>query len=430
MLRSRETAKLLFNVAVCLVTSLEIGPVSSQNAIAQSEFKDCPQVDVTSYAHNPEADGLPPFSIELPAKVGASELECLSTMSLGLGAFLQPPVLRESFLMSERSSSTLELDHEDRLKMGSLNSLPDLDDRCLAEIDPESAQRATSTASGGLWISGDVDTALRALRWIAGFEDSQVLYVENGGQVRLSASLLGQMAGVGYPFDPASRSAIASFVSSREGLLLIVQLVEGKGRYLLHVGSTGSTTGGPVEINGEINLDNRFDRRINPRRPHGKKAYTELPPKGFDDLVAVNAAARWYNLKSNQLVPFACIVFHELAEAYGKVELGLQYLATNGLPGAHDLAVEREMIFRRQRPFSGVILTAGFNRIFNTEIEWREFLENLSVKSRAALRRDYPSDLSGNRSRPTGLHPSSGQAVSNLTHNTASSPDKSPIRAR
>jgi hypothetical protein len=131
--------------------------------------------------------------------------------------------------------------------------------------------------------------------------------------------------------------------------------------------------GANAEVGGSINLDNNYDSRINPYRRNGKKLDTELPPAGFDSLVAMNPIALWFNLETSSLVPAGHITFHELAEAQAKLDLNLDYLAQGARPGAHNLALVREQILKRQRPFSDVIVTYGSNRVLRTEEEIRQF---------------------------------------------------------
>jgi len=50
-------------------------------------------------------------------------------------------------------------------------------------------------------------------------------------------------------------------------------------------------------------------------------------------------------------VPLSSTIFHELAEAYAKIDMGMQYMnKQDGMPGAHGDAVEREIRLRSQRP--------------------------------------------------------------------------------
>ena len=83
------------------------------------------------------------------------------------------------------------------------------------------------------------------------------------------------------------------------------------------------------------------------------KLDSERPPAGFDSLVAMNPVARWFNLNTSCWVHPAEIVFHELAEAYAKLEFGLDYLDQGSRLGAHAVALVREQRLRSQRPGRG-----------------------------------------------------------------------------
>jgi hypothetical protein len=157
---------------------------------------------------------------------------------------------------------------------------------------------------------------------------------------------------------------IADYICSHEGLLLLTELTQGKEKYLLHIGNSAPTMGKDVHVSSTLNLDRNFDSRINPRRPHGQKAREEQPPAGFDSMVGVNGTTRWVSLRNKRIVPLESVVLHELAEAYGKVALGLDYLPQDGRAGAHDLAIACEARFASQRPFSGAELTSGWIRVY------------------------------------------------------------------
>ena len=138
-----------------------------------------------------------------------------------------------------------------------------------------------------------------------------------------------------------------------------------------------------MPVDGSMNLDNKFDSRINPYRRNGDKVANERPPVGFDALVAINPTARWFNLSSNQMVPVGEITFHELAEAVAKVEQGLDYLPVGLFPGAHNMALERERRLKSQRPGSQVTISAGSNILFRSQVELKRLIE---VRNRLGLR--------------------------------------------
>jgi len=234
---------------------------------------------------------------------------------------------------------------------------------------------------GGLWVTGDIVEGLSRLRWIGGKEALDSIKLDDDGRVRLDRKLLATLAGLGASRveDPLK---IVEYISSNEGLLLLVQLAEGRYRYRLHTGPQAPTRGKSVDIAGSINLDQNYDSRINPYRKGGKKLDVEQPPEGFDSLVAVNPAARWFNLTANYWVQAGEITFHELAEAYAKLEGGFDYLAQGSQPGAHALALERERRLKAQRPGSDIVLTAGSNRLLRTANEVRLFYAEAAASQR------------------------------------------------
>ena len=225
---------------------------------------------------------------------------------------------------------------------------------------------------GGLWVSGDAAEGLARLRWIVGEENGGLINLDADGRVRFDMKLLAKAAGRGETRVQDPLRAV-EYISSNEGLLLLVQLAQGRYRYLLHVGQQAPTSGKSVETAGSINLDNNVDSRINPYRKNGKKLDGERPPEGFDSLIGLNPVARWFNLSTNCWVQAGEIVFHEIAEAYAKLELGLDYLDHGSRPGAHALALEREQRLKSQRPGADIVITTGSNRLLRTEEEIRIF---------------------------------------------------------
>jgi hypothetical protein len=231
---------------------------------------------------------------------------------------------------------------------------------------------------GGLWVSGDAAEALARLRWIAGEKNAGLIRLESDGRVVIDKKLLANAAGrtesrVQNPLR------IVEYISSNEGLLLLVQLAQGRYRYLLHIGRLAPAYGKIVETAGSINLDNNVDSRINPYRKDGKKLDSERPPEGFDSLIALNPVARWFNLSANGWVQAGEIVFHEFAEAYAKLEFGLDYLDQESRPGAHAVALAREQRLKSQRPGAGIVITTGSNRLLRTEEEIRLFTAEASA---------------------------------------------------
>src|SRR6185295_7956040 len=229
-----------------------------------------------------------------------------------------------------------------------------------------------SRPQGGLWLTGDTAEGMLRLRWMVGEENEQLIRLDSGGRVWIDKKSLAMAARLdGERVDDAL--GLARFISSNEGLLLIAELSQGSHYYRLHIGAQAPTLGKMLTVGGSVNLDNNFDSRINPYRRDGKKLDLERPPEGFDSLVALNPVARWYNLTTKDWVPSGEIAFHELAEAYAKVELGLDYLLQGTRPGAHAIALERERLLKTQRPQDDVVLTAGSNRVLRSREEIRLF---------------------------------------------------------
>jgi len=169
-----------------------------------------------------------------------------------------------------------------------------------------------------------------------------------------------------------AKFVLFDYIRSREGLLLLAQLIGAENRYCLYIGHQVPTAGGDILIDGAINLDNNFDSRINTYRKNGMKLPKESPPEGFNSLVGINPGAHWFNLRVRRIVPDGVIVFHELAEALAKVDFGLDYLPYGLQPGAHDTAVERELKLQAQRRDSDTVTTLGSNVVFTN---WETFLK-------------------------------------------------------
>ena len=231
---------------------------------------------------------------------------------------------------------------------------------------------APALKRGGLWITGDRAEALARIEWILGIEKAELFSVASDGRLQLNTALLAEAAGISEVSPNSAPLVMLDYILSNEGLLLLVQLTEGTRRYRLHIGREAPTFGGQVTVAGGLNLDNNFDSRINPYRRFGVKLDQERPPGGFDSLVAINPIARWYNLRATRFVPDGHIIFHELAEAYAKLEFGLDYLSQGGRVGAHSVALERERRLKSQRPDS-VVVTSGPNRVLRSEEEIRQF---------------------------------------------------------
>jgi len=246
---------------------------------------------------------------------------------------------------------------------------PTLDGSLLPRPDPvllAFRSLCNTGQGGGLWLTGDVEEGLARLRWIAGPGREDLLSADSAGRVHVDAAKLALAGGVNRASADAPLAA-AAFITSDEGLLLLVQVTQGSKRYLLHLGKRAPTFDASVEVGSSINLDNGFDSRINPARKNRQKLGNERPPAGFDCLIAINPSAHWAKVTTGRLVPDGVVTFHELAEAYSKVEQGLQYLADGSRPGAHSIAIEREIKLQSSAARSGVVVTAGTNRVFKSE---------------------------------------------------------------
>jgi len=268
-------------------------------------------------------------------------------------------------------------------KIAALGIAPDIDSGLLPRPDPvdlgfrlvnleSRAGFRTTDHKAGLWISGDVAEGLSRLRWIVGPENAESVNVDSEGRVRLDRKLLAKAARIEESSVDDPLKAL-DYITSNEGLLLLVQVSEGRYAYLFHVGRQAPTAGRPVETTGSINLDNNIDSRINPYRKNGKKLDDERPPEGFDSLIGLNPIARWFNLSTNSWVQGGEIVFHELAEAYAKLEFGLDYLDQGFRQGAHATALKREARLKAQRPRDDIVITIGSNRLLRTKHEIRLF---------------------------------------------------------
>ena len=242
---------------------------------------------------------------------------------------------------------------------------------------PKRASQPLSAGAGGLWVSGDVEEALARLHWIAGVGYEDLVFVEDDGRVQLDLERLVSLADVAALVDPAAALRVVDYIIANEGLLLLVQLTQSRYRYRLHLGSRVAAFHGMVNVNGSINLDTNFDSRINPYRRLKRKLHSELPPFGFDSLIALNPAAQWFNTQTNRFVPVGHITFHELVEAFAKVELGYEYLPQSATPGAHNTAIEREVRLKAQRPTADLVLTIGSNRVIKSDEERRQLTSEL-----------------------------------------------------
>ena len=245
--------------------------------------------------------------------------------------------------------------------------IPDPVQFALRDIAGAKAQR-----TGGLWLAGDIREGFTRLQWIAGQGNADVLQVAADGKLAFSKAALMRVSRADRAGAGASLVLI-DYIRANEGLYLIAQLIGSENHYCLYLGQRVPTAGDGIEIDGAINLDNNFDSRINTYRKEGLKLPNECPPDGFDSLVAINPAARWFNLRVKRIVPDGIIVFHELAEALAKVDFGLDYLPEGMRAGAHDTAVQRELKLQSERPGPETVVTLGSNVAFKTTEDFLKF---------------------------------------------------------
>jgi RHS repeat-associated protein len=189
-----------------------------------------------------------------------------------------------------------------------------------------------------LTISGDVQEAQRQLCSVLGTSDCSKRITYDAKTNTITVDVTG--------ID----------LSQNEGAALLNDLVASKNRYDLAIGSTVETLGGIISLDPKdkknktstdmVNLDVNPDDRFNYRKPPGKVA-KEKPKLGIDDQVAFNLAGRSPRVSDTKLKPatIESIIFHELAEAYAKIEHNKQYA------DAHQEAIQREQKLRNERPY-------------------------------------------------------------------------------
>ena len=225
--------------------------------------------------------------------------------------------------------------------------------------------------TGGLWVSGDTDEVMACLQWIAGNQPAGLLKLGSGGKVMFDPGTLATVAGITAENNAHLRAHLATFLRADEGLRLLAEVMNGSHRFLLHIGQTMPTRAGQIRNPGTRVLDNRFDSRINPKRRNGQKLANESPPERFDSLIAVNPTICWFNFFNQQIVPTGQLIFHELAEAHARLVLNLDYLPQRDKPGAHNLAIDREIRLKQSRPGQLVLMPIGFNLRLGSPKDWR-----------------------------------------------------------
>jgi RHS repeat-associated protein len=172
-----------------------------------------------------------------------------------------------------------------------------------------------------LQISGNVDEAQKQLCAVIGGDCSRISY--NSETHTITVNLEG--------ID----------LSKNEGASALHDVINSGSAYSLTLGSQMLTAGGLSSLNPEnnpSNLDNKFDSRW----PKGKVPQN-LPPSGIDDAIGINPSVGRLDA-SGRVIPLSTRIFHELTEAFAKVDKGMQY------DDAHKDALGREATLRSQRP--------------------------------------------------------------------------------
>jgi RHS repeat-associated protein len=139
-------------------------------------------------------------------------------------------------------------------------------------------------------------------------------------------------------------------LTKNEGASLLNDVISSKKVYGLTVGSSVESLGGQLSLipTKKNNYDTMENLDNNPDDRYSKGKSDDLkPPKGKDDQIGINYDYRDKHSESTTKLPQApdyTVTFHELAEAYAKVEHNKQYAQ------AHQEAVDRETRLRDQRP--------------------------------------------------------------------------------
>jgi RHS repeat-associated protein len=193
-----------------------------------------------------------------------------------------------------------------------------------------------------LQLSGDINEAQKQLCEILGTSDcaSRITYDQK------TTTITVDLTGID--------------LAKNEGAQLLDDLVASTNVYNLTLDSQFLTAGGLRSLaSGSpiANLDN-LDTRL------GRPTAFDRPPKGVDDIVAINPQTAKFLDSKGRKVPLSMLILHELAEAYAKVDLGKQYsdadiqdvqnemivIRPGAYQGAHQNAVSREFKLRIQRP--------------------------------------------------------------------------------
>ncbi|HYM76315.1 MAG TPA: hypothetical protein VE377_10090 [Candidatus Dormibacteraeota bacterium] len=199
--------------------------------------------------------------------------------------------------------------------------------------------RLVDSTGETLQLSGDLDTDMNMLCGIVG--------KDNCDRIKFDANR-------NVSFDTTGID-----LSKNEGANLINELVGSNNVYGLAAGTSIDTAGGLVPVLGTANIPDGFDQTHAPE--------FSLPPKSkVTDQIVINSTAGLADTKG-RLIFAAALAFHELAEAYAKIDEGKGYndnpdmSVVNGTRvqvgapgalqiGAHHEARLREMTLRNQLP--------------------------------------------------------------------------------
>jgi RHS repeat-associated protein len=185
-----------------------------------------------------------------------------------------------------------------------------------------------------LTISGDLDEVKKQLAQILGTDDAAKRITFDAKTNTITVDLTG--------ID----------LNKNEGAQLLSDVISSNKVYDVKIGTSVDTKGGEislipqlkgsrVENESMVNLDNNPDVRY-------KKGDKNKPKSGVDDQIAFNYDWRDKHSESNTKLKLALnwrTTFHELAEAYAKVDGSMQYAQ------AHQKAIDRETKLREQRPY-------------------------------------------------------------------------------
>jgi RHS repeat-associated protein len=126
-------------------------------------------------------------------------------------------------------------------------------------------------------------------------------------------------------------------LSKNEGAAAINDLVQSTHTYDLSIGIDVETKQGTLTIDHVADLDNQ--------NSHAPSKDFATPRPGVDDQIAINNLVHPTSNTGLKPAGTDTLVFHEMAEAYAKVDHGKAYLP------AHQEAIDREQKLRDQRPY-------------------------------------------------------------------------------